>query len=465
MFKNISYKSIVSVVYLIAVMMEIIDVTIVNVALPQIQGILHAPVNLMGWITNGYVLSLATAIPISSWLGERYGTKKIFIAGIAFFTLSSILCGFANDIYFLIFARILQGIGGGMLVPVGQTILYRSFSPHEIPALLSKLSIPLTLAPALGQTLGGVIVEYFSWHWIFWVNIPFGIFCILMAQKYLVESEKNRNALDYIGLLVCSSAVFFLFYSFSIIDFQSTFTKPIFFFALSFLLLVGFVLYEKRQENPFFNLGVLSNRNFSLSLVSSLFIFSNIMGTFFITNFVFQETIGWSSLEAGLLAIPFSVGFLIALKLLPRIYPQKVGAIRILVFSNLICIIAGICMNFIDNKDQFNFVLFLSFLRGFGFGFLIIVLQSVGLMGIKKELMGDASTIVTLTRYANIGFGTAVFIVLTVMFMNFYHIHPVSFTTDRESVLKIFHWLFDISTLFLIAAFVFILKIKDEKKP
>lgn len=463
MFKNISYKSIVSIVYLVAVMMEIIDVTIVNVALPQIQGILHAPVNLMGWITNGYILSLATAIPISSWLGERFGTKKIFLIGVSCFTIASILCGFANSIQFLIFARVLQGIGGGMLVPVGQTILYRSFEPHEIPLLLSKLSIPLTLAPALGQSLGGVIVEYFTWHWIFWVNIPFGLFCVLMSKKYLIESEKSQKILDYIGLFTCSLAVFCLFYSFSSVDFQSTFTKPAVFFLLSVVLLVLFVIYEKRQQNPFFNLNVLSNKNFSLSLITSLFAFSNIIGTFFISNFVFQETIGWTSLQAGLLAIPFSVGFLVASKTLPKIYPHKVGTVRLIVIANAICIVAGLCMNFVHNKDQFSFVLLINFSRGVGFGFLIILLQAAGLMGIKKELMGDASTIVTLTRYANIGFGTAFFIVLTALFMNFYHINPVSFSSDPADTIKIFHWIFNISSVFLIVAFVFISKFKVEK--
>lgn len=462
MIKEFSYKSIVSLVYLIAVMMEIIDVTIVNVALPQIRGILHAPVNLMSWITNGYVLSLATAIPISSWFGERYGTKKVFIIGITFFTLSSILCGFANEIHFLIFARILQGIGGGMLVPVGQTILFRSFEPHEIPALLSKLSIPLTLAPAVGQTLGGLIVEYFSWHWIFWVNIPFGIFCLFMSNKYLLESEKNKNRLDYIGLFICSLGIFFLFYSFSIIDFQSTFTKPIIFFVVSCALLFLFVVFEKKQSNPFFNLNVFLNSNFSLSIICNLLIFSNIMGTFFISNFVFQETIGWSALESGLLAVPFSVGFLISLKLLPRVYPKKIKMMTLLVISNIVCILSGICMNFIYGKEQFDFLFFISFLRGASFGFLIIVLQSAGIMGIKKEMMGDASTIITLTRYAFIGFGTAVFVVLTVVFMNFYHIYPISFSKNPNDVIKIFHWLFNISTVFLIISFLFMIKLKDD---
>lgn len=463
MFKNRPYKSIVATVYLIAVMMEIIDVTIVNVALPQIQGILHAPVNLMGWITNGYVLSLATAIPISSWLGSRYGTKKIFLLGISFFTLASILCGFANDIHFLIFARVLQGMGGGMLVPVGQTILFRAFDPPEIPILLSKLSIPLTLAPALGQTLGGFIVQYFSWHWIFWVNIPFGIFCLVTTKKYLTESEKNTNALDYIGLLVCCSAVFCLFYAFSVIDFQASFAKPSIFFMISICLLILFIYHEKRHKTPFFNLKVLSDRNFSLSLITSVFVFSNIIGTFFISNFVFQEAIGWSSLEAGLLALPFSIGFLISLKSLPKIYPHKIGTMRLLMISNCICIASGLGMNFVHSKEQFAFILVLTFLRGIGFGLFMIVLQSAGLMGMKKEWMGDASTIVTLTRYVNIGFGTAFFIVLTVVFMNLYHIHPVSFSSHPADTIKIFHWLFDISTTFLFVSFAFITRFKVEK--
>lgn len=460
MLANLSYKSIVSIVYLIALMMEVIDVTIVNVALPQIQNTLHVPVHLMGWITNGYVLSLATTIPISSWLGDRYGSKKIFLFGIFLFTLASILCGFSKDISFLILSRVLQGMGGGMLVPVGQTILYRAFESWEIPALLSKLSIPLTLAPALGQTLGGVIVEYFQWHWIFWVNIPFGIFCLSMTQKYLAESEKVEKPLDFFGLIFCSLAVFCLFYCFSSIDFQSSFTKPILFFIAFCIFLIIFILYEKKKTDPFFNLKILSYPNFRLSLVTSLLSFSNIIGTFFISNFVFQETIGWSPLQAGIMSIPFPFGFLTASKSLPHLYPRKIGTIPLLMIANGICVLTALCMNFVHNQEQFYLILCLNFFRGIGFGYLIIVLQSAGLMGIKKEHIGDASTIVTLTRYSNIGFGTAFFIVLTVVFMNFYQISPVSFSSNPKAVIQIFHWLFNISTFFLMISFFFIRKFR-----
>ena len=461
MFKSFSYKSIVSIVFLIAIMMEIIDVTIVNVALPKIRTVLNADINLLSWVTNGYVLSLATAIPLSSWLGERYGTKKIFIIGINLFTFASILCGFANNVHFLIFARVLQGIGGGMLVPVGQTILFRSFEAAEIPALLSKLSIPLTLAPALGQTLGGLLVEYFDWHWIFWVNIPFGIFCFLTTKKYILESDTNKNKLDFIGLFLSNLAVFLLFYSFSIIHFDASFLEPSLFFISSIILLIIFVLYERKIQNPFFNLAVFSYRNFSLSILSNLFVFSNIMGMFYISNFIFQETLGWTSLEAGLTAIPFSLGFLFAVKMIPRIYPKKINTVPLLMSANFVCIVSGILMDFIYSKHQFNFLLFISLLRGVSFGFLIIVLQSVGLIGIKKELMGDASSVVTLTRYTFVGFGTALFTVLTIVFMQHYAIIPVSFTSNKSHAMQVFYWLNNISIVFLVVACAFILRLKD----
>lgn len=462
MFRQISYKTIVSVVYLIAVMMETIDVTIVNVALPNIQTALYVPINLMGWITNGYVLALATAIPISGWLGERYGTKKILLVGIAIFTIASMACGLSTNIHTLNIARVIQGIGGGMLVPVGQTILFRAFDSDELPSLLSKLSIPLTLAPALGQTMGGLIVQYLSWQWIFWINLPFGLFCFFGTKKWLQESKTTKNKLDIFGLLLSSIAIFVLFYSFSIIDFQATLTKPVLYFVSACVLLFGFVLYEKRQEAPFFNLKVFSNKNFSLSILCSLLIFSNIMGTFFISNFVFQETLGFTAFEAGLTAVPFCIGLLIALKTLPKIYPDKIGTVKLLVFANSINIIGSLLMNFLYSNEQFNLLLFGTFLRGLGFGFLIITLQTVGLSGIKDDLMNDASSVITLTRYTFAGFGTALFIVLSVIFMNIYTITPVSFKGNTPQTIAVFHWLYNIATVFMILSFPFILQLKKE---
>ncbi len=464
MFRHISYKTIVSTIYLVAVMMEIIDVTIINVALPQIQMSLSAPIHLMGWITNGYILSLATAIPVSSWLGQRYGTKKILLIGIILFTIASIWCALSNDIYSLITARLLQGAGGGMLVPVGQTILFRTFEPKEIPGLLSRLSIPITLAPALGQALGGIIVQYTNWHWIFWVNIPFGIFCILGTYYYLQESEGKKTPLDIIGLSLSCLSIFTLFYSFSLIDFDADFLKPSAYFVIASLLMVLFVYYEKRCAHPFFNLEVFKNKNFRMSILCSLMIFSNIVGTFFISNFIFQDTIGWTPLQAGLTSVPFSIGFLIALKMLPRLYPEKYTAKSILLVTNMFSIIACGLMVFVRGPDDFNFVLLLSFFRGLGFGFLVITLQSVGILGMSKELMNDASSVITLTRYTFMGFGTALFIVITALLMSAFDIDPVSFSADKEKVMHIFHWLYGIATVFIVFGFYYIFKLKEEPK-
>jgi len=458
-----SYKSIVSFIYLTAVIMEVIDITIINVALPQIQSTLSAPMHLMGWMTNGYVLSLATAIPISSWLGERFGTKKILMLGIALFTFASIWCGLSSEINSLILGRVLQGIGGGMLVPVGQTILFRTFGAREIPNLLSKLAIPITLAPALGQTVGGFIVTYFDWHWIFWVNIPFGILCLLGTQIYLNESEPKKAPIDFFGLILSCLSIFILFYSFSLIDFQADLVKPTLYFLVACLLFVVFIFYEKNYKHAFFNFKVFEGKNFGIAIGCNLLILSNVIGTFFVSNFILQETIGWSAMEAGITAIPFSIGFLIAFKILPKIYPNKVSGKTILLIANSCCIIACGLMTVIHTTAQFNILLALIFIRGLGFGFLVITLQAIGLRHIKPSLMNDASTIITLTRYTFMGFGTAFFILLTIILMNLYDMNPVSFTANKTIAITVFHWLFTIATTFITIGFYFILKI-DEKE-
>ncbi|MCW2548670.1 MAG: family efflux transporter permease subunit, partial [Mycobacterium sp.] len=188
---SFNQKIAVSVVFVCAMFMNIIDITIVNVALPSLGRDLHATGTSVSAVSVSYLVALAVVIPASGWLGDRFGYKRVLLTAIVIFTLASALCGLATDMTQLVLFRVLQGIGGGMLTPVGMAMLFRTFPPEERVRASSILTVPTTLAPALGPVLGGILVTGLSWRWVFLVNLPIGIAALIFGVLFLKESESD----------------------------------------------------------------------------------------------------------------------------------------------------------------------------------------------------------------------------------------------------------------------------------
>src|SRR6266508_488884 len=192
------------------------DATVVNVALPTLGRDFSAGNSTIEWVVTGYLLSLAVWIPASGWLGDRFGTKKTFLFALGTFTAASVLCGAAWNIEYLIAFRVLQGVGGGMLTPVGTAMLFRAFPPRERARASAILILPTVLAPATGPVLGGYLVEYHSWHWIFLVNIPIGLIGLAIAALYLREQrEAAPGRLDLPGFFLSAPSLALLVYALS----------------------------------------------------------------------------------------------------------------------------------------------------------------------------------------------------------------------------------------------------------
>src|SRR5439155_11896316 len=195
--KRIEYKYIVGVVFVFGLFMDLLDMTITNVALPTLKFDFSTSTTTIEWVVTGYLLSLAIFIPVSGWAGDRFGTKRTFMFALAMFTLSSFLCGLAWNIESLIAFRVLQGVGGGMLTPVGTAMLYRAFPPSERARASSILAVPAALAPTMGPVLGGYLVEFQTWRWIFWVNLPVGLVALAISALFLREQrEATSGRLD-----------------------------------------------------------------------------------------------------------------------------------------------------------------------------------------------------------------------------------------------------------------------------
>src|SRR3972149_8684591 len=208
MISRLEYKWIVGIVFTFGLFMDLVDMTIVNVALPTFAREFNASTTTIEWVVTGYLLSLAVFIPVSGWAGDRFGTKRTFMFALSVFTLASLLCSLAWDIEPLIAFRVLQGVGGGMLTPVGTAMLFRAFPPAERAAAAALLAIPTTVAPASGPGLGGYLVEYQSWEWIFWINTPVGLAGLVVAGLFLREEKQdNPGRLDIPGFVLSATGL------------------------------------------------------------------------------------------------------------------------------------------------------------------------------------------------------------------------------------------------------------------
>lgn len=212
---RLEYKWIVGIVFVFGVFMDLLDMTIVNVAIPTLARDLKVDprqgATVIQWVVTGYLLSLAVFIPVSGWLGDRFGTKRIFMLALFLFTSASMLCGLAWNVESLIAFRVLQGVGGGMLTPVGTAMLFRAFPPHERAKGAAVLVIPMVVAPASGPIVGGYLVEYQDWRWIFMINVPVGVLGLVFAGLFLREERQAAaGRIDIPGFVLASAGLAFV---------------------------------------------------------------------------------------------------------------------------------------------------------------------------------------------------------------------------------------------------------------
>src|SRR3990170_3667453 len=208
MLGKLEYKWIVGIVFVFGLFMDLLDMTIVNVAIPQLAQEFNTDTTTIQWVVTGYLLSLAVFIPVSGWAGDRFGTKRIFMVALLLFTSASLLCGLAWNIESLVAFRVLQGVGGGILTPVGTAMLFRAFPPEERAKGAAVLMIPMVVAPASGPVLGGYLVEYQDWRWIFLINIPVGVLGLLFAGFFLKEDRQpHPGRVDVPGFILASSGL------------------------------------------------------------------------------------------------------------------------------------------------------------------------------------------------------------------------------------------------------------------
>lgn len=399
---------------MIGSVLEVLDTSITNVALPQMQGNLGATLSQIAWVNTGYIVSNVIVLPITGWLAARFGQRRYFAASIAVFTLASVMCGSSHSLTSLIFWRVVQGFGGGGLLSTGQVILLQSFPPAQQGLATAIFGMGVMVGPSLGPVLGGYLTDNFSWPFIFFINIPFGIAATILAWFFVPDNKasvtgKHANV-DWQGFLLLAVGMGSLqtvlergqeedWYSSKMITWLT---------ASAVIGLVAFVWRELTVENPIVDLRVFKNRSLVAAFVLSSVVGLGLYATVFLLPVYLQDLQGYTAFETGMTLLPSALLSMLSFMIVGGI-SQKADA-RFLLFLGIASFSAGAYgLSFLTTSSGTNDVFWPLMFRGASLGLLFIPLTIAGLSGLKESDMGTGSGMINLARQLGGSVGIAAF--------------------------------------------------------
>lgn len=403
-------KKVVAVAFVAGLFMDILDTTVVNVALPSLARDFDVTTSGIEWVVTGYLLSLALWIPASGWLGDRFGTKRIFLFALVVFTLASALCGLAWSLPSLVAFRVLQGVGGGMLTPVGTAMLYRAYPPAERARASAVLSTVTVLAPAVGPVLGGFLVEKASWRWIFFINLPVGVFAVAFAALFLTEHREPRaGRFDLPGFVLSGLGLALILYGLAEGP-QKGWGSGIVIASLAagVVAVVLLVVVELRQPEPMLDLRLLADRSFRTPNLVSFAAFSGLIGVLFLLPQFLQGPRGLSPIESGLATFPQALGVMmlsrfVGTRFYPVIGPRRLAAAGMLGVAVITC---GFLL--VDLGTSAWWIRSLMFARGLAIACVFIPVQAAAFARIEPARSGRASSLFQVQRQTAAAVGVAV---------------------------------------------------------
>lgn len=406
---ELNQKVVVSVVFVAAMFMTVLDSTIVNVAIPAIADDYGTSPEAVGGVNVGFLVSLAVSISAAGWLGDRFGQKRVFLFALAVFTGASALCGLAQDLPQLVGFRVLQGIGGGLLTPVGMAMMFRTFPPVERMRASRVLIIPTALAPALGPIIGGLIVDHSSWHWVFYMNIPFGAAALLFGALFLREEKQpDVGPFDLPGFLLAGIGLASVLYALTE-GAQEGWTSPQI-LGTGFggiVLLVLLVAVESRTEHPMLDLGLLRNRLFLTCTMVTVTSSAGFLGTVFVLPILVQRARGLEATDSGLTTFPTAIGIIIATQLVARYYP-KIGPRRLTAAGLAGTAVMIMLLTRVGPDTSLWWVRLDLFLTGLCLAHVFMPAQTAAFAAIPLPRMGSASTLFNVQRQLGAAVGVAV---------------------------------------------------------
>jgi EmrB/QacA subfamily drug resistance transporter len=402
----------------VAFFMEMLDTTILNTAVPVIsQDLGVAPLSMKSVLAS-YTLSLAVFIPISGWMADRFGTRRVFASAIGLFTLGSVLCGLSSNIHLLVACRILQGCGGAMMVPVGRLILVRKFDKSELIRAMSFVAIPGLVAPMLGPVAGGLIVGYLQWRFIFFVNLPIGIAGLILVYLYLPDYRaQNTKPLDIIGLILFGSGVALLSYVLEIFGEHSLSLGEILgLLAISFALIGGYALHATQTAFPLLQLDLFRIRTFSAAVSGSFFTRLGIGGVPFLLPLLYQVGLGFTPVQSGLLIMPQAVAAMSMKFAMPKIL-DRVGFRGVLISNTIILGFLLMLFAIVETDTPLWFIVLQAFCYGAFTSLQYTSMNTLVYADIPDDRASNASSIAGTMQQMSVSFGVAAAGLTTTLFI------------------------------------------------
>ncbi len=404
----------IALVVIIGTVMSILDTTIVNVALETLGRDLHSTIADIQWVITGYMLSLAAVIPVTGWAARRFGAKPVYLLSLVLFTAGSVLCGVADSVTTLIVFRVIQGVGGGMLLPIGQLVMARAAGPTRMGRVMSIVAVPAMLAPVLGPTLGGLIVDNTSWRWIFFVNVPVGIVAFVAALRTLPHGERERtDPLDVRGLALIATGLPLLTYGLAEVGATGTITSFRAFVPLLVgLALVGvFAVHALRVRRPLLDLRLYKRPTFSSASLAMFWLGAALFGSMILMPLYWQQIRHESVVATGLLTAPMGLGMALVLPLAGRL-ADRLGGGPLALFGVLVTSLATIPFGLIGAHTSVWSLSVAMFVRGMGVGFAFMPAMSAAYASLHASELSDATPQLNMLQRIGGSIGTAVLAVV-----------------------------------------------------
>jgi EmrB/QacA subfamily drug resistance transporter len=402
----------------VGAIMSILDTTIVNVAIDTLSRELHAPLSTIQWVSTGYLLSLATVIPLTGWAAERFGPKRVWMIAVGAFAATSALCGAAWSAESLIAFRVLQGAAGGMIMPIGMITLAQAAGPQRMGRVMSVVGVPMLLAPVLGPVIGGLILDDFSWRWIFFVNLPIGVLGLALAARLMPSAPAEGSAthagrLDVGGVALLSPGLALIVYGLSETASRGAVDAvhvgaPL---LVGSLLVVAFGVRSWRHEFPLVDVRLLRHGGFTAAALTTFLVGAALFGGMLLLPLYYQIDRGLSPLQAGLLLAPQGLGAATAMHFSGRL-TDRVGGGRVVIAGLLVLALGTVPFALVSATTPYELLCLAVAVRGVGLGFTMMPAMASAYAVLERSQVPRATPMLNVLQRVGGSIGVAVLAVI-----------------------------------------------------
>ncbi|MDF2553146.1 MAG: transporter [Chryseobacterium sp.] len=410
-------KKVLPLILATAIFMQMLDSTILNTSLPSIaRDLKESPLNMQNAIIS-YVLTLAVFMPASGFLADRFGTRRVFIFALVLFSLGSVFCALSQNLTHLVISRVIQGVGGSLMTPVGKLALIKTFERNELLKAMNFAIIPALIGPVLGPLVGGYMVDYLSWHWIFLINIPIGLLGIILGLKYMPNYNSRETDFDLKGFMIFAAASLLLSISLELFGDMQNITPVLLVFILGFLFLYYYYRHAKKGENPIFPLNLFQVRTFRVGIVGNLATRLGISSVPLLLPLMIQIAYGQSAVTSGWIIAPMALTAMFGKSSVLKIL-NKYGYKRTLMVNTFIIGILICCLAIPDiHSSLFWFIPIIAIL-GFFNSIQFTSMNTISIADLRNFQTSSGNSLISVNQQLAIGFGIAFGLIVLKIYEN-----------------------------------------------